>query len=109
MLVVVIVCLAGGFSFIFDLHFVVVLLHLLLLLLFIHCFLTPSLTLPWTIAGFLHPFYTFSSAHRRVIRGTFIFNLFGIFFHSFTASATVLSECFLSTSVFYLTLLHQHF
>ena len=38
------------------------------------CFSTSSLTLPWTIAGFLHPFYTFSPAHRRVIHDTFIFN-----------------------------------
>ena len=29
--------------------------------------LTSSLTLPWAIARFLDPFYTFSSAHRRVI------------------------------------------
>ena len=42
---------------------------------FIHlCFSTSSLTLPWTIAWFLHPFHIFSSAHRRVIRDTFIFN-----------------------------------
>ena len=39
-----------------------------------HCFiffqppLVSSLTLPWTIARFLEPFYTFSPAHRRVIR-----------------------------------------
>ena len=39
---------------------------------FIHCFSTSSLTLPWAIAGFLHPFYTFIPAHRRVICGTFI-------------------------------------
>ena len=45
-----------------------------LLSFFIHCFSTSSLTLSWTIAGFLHPFYTFSPAHRRVIRDTFIFN-----------------------------------
>ena len=38
-----------------------------------HCFffsqppLVSSLTLPWTIARFLDPFYTFSPAHRRVI------------------------------------------
>ena len=37
-----------------------------------HCFSTSSLTLPWTIAGFLHPFYTFSPAHRRVIRDTLL-------------------------------------
>ena len=54
MLVVVVFYLTGGFSF--------------------HCFSTSSLTLPWTIAGFLHPFYTFSPAHRRVICDTFIFN-----------------------------------
>ena len=59
-------------NFIFDLHFVVVL-HLSMF--FIHtCFSSSSLTLPWTIAGFLHPFYTFSPAHRRVICDTFIFN-----------------------------------
>ena len=59
--------------FIFDLYFVDVVLHLSML--FIHIFFsTSSLTLPWTIAGFLHPFYTFSPAHRRVIRNTFIFN-----------------------------------
>ena len=39
-----------------------------------HCFLTSSLTLLWTIARFLHPFCTFSPAHRRVICDTFIFN-----------------------------------
>ena len=43
-----------------------------MLLFFIHCFSTSSLTLPWTIAKFLNPFYTFSPAHRRVIRDTFI-------------------------------------
>ena len=63
--------------FIVDLHFVVVL-HLLMF--FIHiCFSTSSLTLLWTIAGFLHPFCTFCPAHRRVIRNTFIFNHFVIF------------------------------
>ena len=55
-----------------DLHFVVVF-HLSFF--FIHIFFpTSSLTLPWTITGFLHPFYTFSPAYRRVIRDTFIFN-----------------------------------
>ena len=37
-----------------------------------HCFSTSCLTLPWTIAGFLHPFYSFSPAHCRVICNTFI-------------------------------------
>ena len=48
-----------------------------------HCFSISSLTLPWTIAEFLHPFYTFSPAHRRVIRDTFISNLSEIFFSQF--------------------------
>ena len=47
---------------------------------FIHiCFSTSSLTLPWTITRLLHPFYTFSPAHCRVIRNTFIFNFSVIF------------------------------
>ena len=37
-----------------------------------HCFSTSCLTLPWTIAGFLHPFYSFRPAHYRVICNTFI-------------------------------------
>ena len=43
-----------------------------LLSFFIHCFSTSSLTLSWTIAGFLHPFYIFIPAHCRVNRNTFI-------------------------------------
>ena len=79
----------------------------ILLLFFIHIFFpTSSLTLPWTIAGFLHPFYTFSPAHRRVIRDTFIFQPFR---YLLAASATTLSGHFLPTGVFYLTLLHRHF
>ena len=61
-----------------DLHFAVVLHFVVvfhLTMFFIHIFFsTSSLTLPRTIVGFLHPFYTFSPAHRRVIRDTFIFN-----------------------------------
>ena len=74
------------------LHFVVVL-HSFFVLHFVvfvlmwycssHCFSTSSLTLPWTIARFLHPFYTFSSVHHRVIHDTFIFNLTKIFFSQF--------------------------
>ena len=41
------------------------------MLFFIHCFSTSSLALPWAIARFLHLFYIFSPAHRRVIRDTF--------------------------------------
>ena len=44
---------------------------------FIHCFSTSCLTLPWVIARFLHPFYTFSPAHRKVIRDTFILTFLG--------------------------------
>ena len=50
MLVVVV----HSFVDIFVLHFVV------------------AFCLPWTIAGFLHPFYTFSPTHRRMIQVTFI-------------------------------------
>ena len=79
----------------------------LLLLFFIHIFFsTSSLTLPWTIAGFLHSFYTFSPAHRTVIRDTFIFQPFC---YLLTTSATVLSGHFLPTGVFYLTLLPDIF
>ena len=92
------------FIFIFDLHFVVVL-HLSMF--FIHNFFsTSSLTLLWTITGFLHPCYNFSLAHCRLIRDTFIFN------HSvnlLAASATVLRGQFLPTGFFYFALLHRHF
>ena len=45
---------------------------------FVHIFFsTSSLTLRWTIV--LHPFYTFSQAHCRVIRDTSIFNQSVIF------------------------------
>ena len=85
----------------FDLHFVVVILHLLMF--FIHIFFsTSSLTLSWTIARFLDPFCTFSPVHRRVIRNTFIFQLFR---YLLTMSATVLSGHFLPTGVSYLILL----
>ena len=69
--------------FIFDLHFVVV---LYLPMFFIHiCFSTSSLTLPWTIARFLHPFYTFSDSRH------FHFQPFR---YLLAASATALSELF---------------
>ena len=71
-----------------------------------HCFSTSSLTLPWTIARFLHPFCTFSPAHRRVIRGTFIF------YHSVIFLPQALRfwvDNFLPTGVFYLMLLPDIF
>ena len=46
------------------------------MLFFIHCFSTSSLTFPWAIARFLHPSCTFSPAHRRVICDTFILTFF---------------------------------
>ena len=61
--------------FIFDLHFIVICRFSS----FTFCFSTSSLTLPWTIARFLHPFYTFSPAHCRVIHNTSIFNFSDIF------------------------------
>ena len=67
----VVVVSSFHFHFIFDLHFVVVVLYLSMFFIHIY-FSTPSLTLPWTIAEFLHPLYTFSPAQRRVIRYTFI-------------------------------------
>ena len=77
--------LSGGFCDV-DLYFVVVaVLHLPFFFIRIF-FLTSSLTLPWTIARFLDPFCTFSPAHRRVVRDTFIFQPFR---YLLTASATV--------------------
>ena len=74
---------------------------------FIHIFFTtPFLALPCTITRFLDLFCTFSPAHRRVTRDTFIFRSF---LYLLTASATVLSGHFLTTSVFYLTLLPDIF
>ena len=80
----------------------------ILLLFFIHIFFpTLSLTVPWTIAGFLHPFYTFSQVHHRVIRETFIFNHFVIVLpralHGFKWTY------FIHRQFFYLALLHRHF
>ena len=67
----------------------------------IHIFFsTSSLTIPWTIAWFLHPFYTFSPAHSRVIRDTFILN-YSIIFLPRALRPWV--------GIFYLMLLHQHF
>ena len=104
---------SGGFCDV-DLHFVVVvILHFVVVVVlhlsmfFIHIFfLTSSLNLPWTIVRFLDSFCTFSLAHHIVIRDTFIFQLFR---YLLTARATVLSEHFLPTGIFYLTLLPNIF
>ena len=91
----------GGF---WDVGFVVAL-HLLMFFIQIF-FSTSSLTLPWTIARLLDPFCTFSPAHRRVIRDTFIFRPLH---YLLTASATVLSGHFLPAGVFYLMFLPDIF
>ena len=92
------------FILLLYLHFVVVL-HISFFFIYIF-FSTSSLSLPWTVAGFFHSFYTFSSAHCRVISDTFIFN-YSV--NLLTASATFLSGHFLLTDVLYLALLHRHF
>ena len=92
-----------------DLHLVVVVVVVILhfSMFFIHIFFsTSSLILPWTIARFLDAFYTFSTAHRRVIRNNFIFQPLH---YLLTTSATVLSEHFSPTGIFYLTLLPNIF
>ena len=67
--------LGGFFSFWCSFYFVLLSFCCHLSMFFIHIyFSTSSLTLPWTIARFLDPFYTFGPSHRRVIRNTFIFN-----------------------------------
>ena len=43
------------------LFFILLLFFILFFIFVLHCFSTSSLTLPWTIARFLHPFYTFSA------------------------------------------------
>ena len=75
--------LLGDFYFHFDVHFVSFCFHFCswssfcchLSMFFIYFYFSASsLTLPWTITRCLDPFYTFSPAHCRVIRNTFIFN-----------------------------------
>ena len=104
--------------FIFDLHFADVL-HWSMF--FIHIFLSTScLTHPWTIVEFLHPFYTFSPAHRSVIRNTSIFNHSVIFLPRalrFLGGAIIFSPralrfwegIFYPQAFFNLALLHRHF
>ena len=60
--------------------------------------LTSSLNLSWAIATILDPFYTFSPAHRRVIRDFALPTLF-------TVSVTDLRERFLLSGIFYLALI----
>ena len=92
---------SGGFCVV-DLQFVVVVVVHLSFSFICIFFLTSCLTLPWTSARFLDPFFTFSPAHRKFIRDTFIFQPFR---YLITASATVLSGYFLPIGVFYFTLL----
>ena len=106
--------------FIFDLHFVVDVLHFIFDLHFVVSSFVDVLNFAVVHShflfdiiphpsvdyrrGFYTPFYTFSPAHHRVIRDTFIFRPFHL-----AASATVLSGHFLPTGTFCLTLLHRHF
>ena len=78
---------------------VIVVPHLLLfdvfiILFFIHCFSTSSLTLPWAIARFLHWFLHFQPSSLQSDSWHFQFNLSGPFCYSFTASATDLRVFF---------------
>ena len=85
---------------------VVVVLHSLVFDVFvIDCFSTSSLALPWAIARFLHPFYTFSPAHRRVIRDTFILTFLGPSVTKLPRVLRIWESVFLLSGVFYLTLL----
>ena len=74
-------------------------------------FPTSSPTLPWTIPRFLHPFYTFSPTHHRVIRDTFIFNFSNIFFSDILRSLAI--WCFFPlcsfTNIFDSTYVYQGF
>ena len=67
--------LTGGFSF--------------------HCFSTSPLTFPLVITRFLHPFYTFSPVHRRVIRDTFILTFPGFSFFTASVLSVFYPLCFL--------------
>ena len=82
-------------SFIFVLHFVVVVLHFISRLLF-HVTGTP----PWLLRPVM------ASTSSELYPDYFHFQPFR---YLLTASATVLSGRFLPTGVFYLTLLHRHF
>ena len=93
--------------FSFVLHFVVFL-HFIVVVLLIAFRRHPS-PFRGLSPGFYTHFITFSPAHRRAIRDTFILSFPRSSLHSFTASATVLSGHFLLTDVFYFTLLHRHF
>ena len=86
-------------SFIFVLHLSMFFIHI--------CFLASSLTLPWTIDGFLHPFYNFSRAYiPEWFCVTFIFNHSVIFL---PRALRFWLGIFLPMGAFCLTLLHWHF
>ena len=92
-------------SFHFCIFIFVVALHLSLFFIHLLFDIIPHPSMEY-IAGFLHPFYTFSPARRRVIRNTFVFNYSGIFL---PRALRFLSGRFLPIGFFYLTLLHRHF
>ena len=70
-----------------------------LMLFFIHCFSTSSLILLWAIAGFLHSFYTFGPAQRRVILDIFILTIPGPSFTDLLRALRYWSGRFLPTGV----------
>ena len=69
----------------------------------LHCFSMSSLTLLWAMAGVFTPLFILSAQPSQSDSRHFHFNFSRLFI--FTASATVLSEHFLPTGVFYPTLL----
>ena len=64
----------------------------------LHCFSMSSLTLLWAMAGVFTPLFILSAQPSQSDSRHFHFNFSRLFI--FTASATVLSECFLPTGIF---------
>ena len=106
--------LLGGFCDVVVLHFIFVssfvdVLHFVVVSSFVdvssfRCcssftfsFRRHNLTLPWTMAGFLHPFHTFSPSHCRVICDTLIFRPSR---YLLAASINALRWQFLPTDIF---------
>ena len=86
-----------------------VILFFIFVVVVLHFISTSSLNLTWTITGFFHPFYTFSPAHCRVIRNSFILTFPRSSFTVLPRALWFWVGIFLPTGIFYLTLLHQHF
>ena len=93
------------------LHFAVVVLHFIasyvMLFFSLLFYVIPHLSMDYRPV--LHPFYTFSPVHRRVIRDTFIFNLSKIFFSQFYRERYGFEWAFFTQGVIYLMFLHRLF